>query len=245
MRQSPRGPPSGTAGARDGERLQHQGARRLRRGLGDAGEQGRALPVGGIGAGLGVGIGRASEIIHATTADEGPQEATLLTGRHAKRGENRHGETHIAAAQDRIGQAEQGGCLQRQREHFRIGGGAVFPAERFDARLQELAAVMRTVPEDGADIAVLRRRARQPGGEIIAADRNRIFRAQAHLASRAVAREEHAAADVLARQVEERLGRLQDGRLDAPVAGAREQRAQRLGRVAVDLHAVQPPFRPM
>src|SRR5258707_792261 len=52
-----------------------------------------------------------------------------------------------------VGQAKGRGRLQRQRQHFGVRRGAVLPAERFDAGLQELARPSAAIAEHRAEIA--------------------------------------------------------------------------------------------
>ena len=118
--------------------------------------------------------------------------------------------------------------LQAERQHLGIGRGGVVPAERLDAGLDELrrriAAMAKHRRRDSRSRAP-RRRGR---GEVIARHRNGQVRPQAQLAPVRIGGEEHAAADVLARQVEERLGRLQDRGRNARVSRALVMRDERL-----------------
>ncbi len=104
------------------------------------------------------------------------------------------------------------GRLEAERQHLGVGGGDVAAAEGFDAGLQEFRRRLAAVAKHRAEIAEARRRARGRGGEIVARDRDGEVGPQAEFAAGRVGGQEHAAADVLARQVEERLRRLQDGR---------------------------------
>src|SRR5262249_6456882 len=113
--------------------------------------------------------------------------------------------------------------LEPEREHLGVGRRSIASAEGFDAGLQELARLIAALAKYGTEIAEAYGLA---GGararcEVIARDRDGQVGSQAELAARRLAREIHAPADVLAGKVEERLGRLQDGGLGAPVAGAR------------------------
>jgi hypothetical protein len=97
-----------------------------------------------------------------------------------------------------------------------VGG----PPPRLDADLEELGRAVLALAKHRAEVAELRRLAGGRRGEIVARDRNGEVGPQAQLAARRVVDKVHAAADVLARQVEERVGRLQQRRRDARVAGA-------------------------
>ena len=132
----------------------------------------------------------------------------------------------VAGADFDVGEAERGSRLQRQRQHFGIGRGAVLPAEGFDAGLQELARLAAAIAEHRAEIAEARRLAGAAGGEIVARHRNGQVRTQAQLLAAGVGRQVEALADVLAGEVEERLGRLQDGGLGLDVAGLRKRQQQ-------------------
>jgi hypothetical protein len=106
------------------------------------------------------------------------------------------------------------------RQRLGIGRRRVAAAEGLDADLAELGRAILALAEDRAEIAELRRPAGVGGGEIVERDRNREIGPQAQLAARRVADEIHAPADVLAREIEERLGRLQDRGRDARIPGA-------------------------
>src|SRR5439155_27070905 len=108
------------------------------------------------------------------------------------------------------------------RQHFRIRRRAVLAAEGFDAGLQELAGLAPAIAEHRAEIGKARRLAGAAGGEIVARHRNRQVRAQAQFLAAGVGREIKALADVLAGEVEERVGRLQYRRLGMNVAGLRK-----------------------
>ena len=101
-------------------------------------------------------------------------------------------------------------------------------AEGFDAGLQELARLVLAVAEDRTEIAEARRLAGPRRGQIVARDRDGEVGPQAQFAALRIEREIHALADVLAGEIEERLRRLQDRRLDARIAGALEAGDERL-----------------
>ncbi len=82
--------------------------------------------------------------------------------------------------------------------------------------------------EDRREITEAERFARLGRGEIVARHRDGEIGPQAQLAPVRIGGEEHAAADVLAREIEERLGRLQDRGRDARVARALVVRDERL-----------------
>ena len=98
-----------------------------------------------------------------------------------------------------------------------------------DAGMQELAGLAGAQPEHRAEIAVARRR-RADAIEMPAADRDGVFGAKAELAAGRVLRHEHPAPDILAGEVDEDVGGLQHGRLEARVTLALEERDQRVVR---------------
>ena len=112
------------------------------------------------------------------------------------------------------------GGLQPERQHLGVGRGLVGAAERLDAGLQEFGRRAAAVAEDRAEIAEARRLAGGGRGEVVARHRDGQVGPQAELAAARRGGQVHALADVLAGQVEERLGRLQDGGRHAGVAGA-------------------------
>ena len=95
--------------------------------------------------------------------------------------------------------------------------------------LQEFGRRLAAMTEHRAEIAEADRLAGLGRSEIVARHRDGQVRPQAELVAVRIGGEEHAAADVLAREIEERLGRLQDRRRDARVAGALVMRDERLG----------------
>ena len=112
------------------------------------------------------------------------------------------------------------GRLQPERQHLGVGRRLVGAAEGFDAGLQEFGR--RVARGDGTPGRDSRSRpaCRQRRGEIVARDRNGQVGPQAEFAAARRGGQVHALADVLAGQVEERLGRLQDRGRDAAIAGA-------------------------
>src|SRR5258705_261356 len=122
-----------------------------------------------------------------------------------------------------ISETERAGSLQRQRQHFRISGGAILPSEGFDPGLQEFAWPAAAIAKHRAEIAEPGRLAGARGGEIIPRHRNGEIRTKAQFLAARVGGQVKAFPDVLTRQVEERLGRLQDRRFGPEVAGLRER----------------------
>ena len=136
-----------------------------------------------------------------------------------------------AAVADRdvgMGHAELGGRLAAQRQHLGVGRLAVAPAERFDAGLQELARRVAAVAEHRAEIAVADRLGQPARGDVVAAHRNGEVGPEAPVAPAGVGGEVDAPAHVLAGEVEEHVGRLQNGRRHVAVAGALELGEQSL-----------------
>ena len=128
------------------------------------------------------------------------------------------------------GDAVVRGGLEAERQHLGVGGGLVGAAERLDAGLQEFGRQHRrgrgTPGRDSRSPAASRPLARR--GSRSDTGMVRSGRRHSSRPSR-VGGEVHALADVLARQVEERLGRLQDRRRDAAIAGALIGGDERLG----------------
>ena len=141
----------------------------------------------------------------------------------AERIDQRIEQRDVAGADFDIVDAECAGGLQRQRQHLGIGRGAILPAERFDAGLQEFAGPAAAIAEHRAEIAEAGRLTGAAGGEIIPRHRNGEVGTQAEFLAGGVGRQVKALADVLAREVEKRLGRLQDRRLGPAVAGLGER----------------------
>ena len=143
--------------------------------------------------------------------------------------DQRDEQRHISGANFDLGQPERVGGLQRQRKHFGVGCGAILPPEGFDAGLQEFARSAATVTKYRSEIAEAGRLAGAAGGEIIPRHWNGEVGAKAQLLAAGIGREIKAFPDVLARKVEERLGRLQDRRFGLDVArlGERQQQSIR------------------
>jgi hypothetical protein len=123
--------------------------------------------------------------------------------------------------------AERREALQRQPDHLRVGGGRVPPSDRFDPPLRELARLPVAEAEHRAAIAEGGGLA-PAGREVVAADGDGVLGTQAPLGAVRVLGHEDAAADVLARQLDEGVGGLEDPGLDPFEPLAPEQREQRL-----------------
>jgi hypothetical protein len=96
--------------------------------------------------------------------------------------------------------------------------GLVAAAEGLDARLQEFARQCAAVAKHRTEIAIALGSSGSGRSEIIARDRNGEIRPQAQFLAGAPGGQEHPRADVLAGEVQKRLGRLQDGRVGPRVA---------------------------
>ena len=147
-------------------------------------------------------------------------QAALPGRRQIERGDEGGKQPDVADADVRRGQAIKRGRFQPQRQHFGVGRRLVLPGEEFDAGLQKLGGQSLAVAKDGAEIAERGRLAGRRRLQIGARDRNGEVGPQAQFAPVRIAGEKHAPADILAGQVEERLRRLDDRRLDRGVAGA-------------------------
>ena len=140
--------------------------------------------------------------------------------RQLEPGDQRGEQRDIAGPDVRRGQAVAGGGFQPEREHLGVGRRLVGTAEGFDAGLQEFGGAVAAVTENRAEIAEAGGFAGRRRGEIVARHRNGEVGPQAEFSPAGRGGQIHALADVLARQVEERLRRLQDGGRDAGIAGA-------------------------
>ena len=100
--------------------------------------------------------------------------------------------------------------------------GTVLPAEGFDAGLQELTGLAPAIAEHRPEIGEARGLPDTAGGKIVARHGNRQVRAQAQFLAAGIRGQVEAFADVLAGEVEERVGRLQNRRLGMNVAGLRK-----------------------
>ena len=187
---------------------------------------------GGIGAGergehAGVfGSGAAGELerrkigFQRAGAVEVLDQAALPGGRQVERGDQRREQADVAHADFGIGGAVLAHAVEREREAFGVGGLAVGAAERLDPGLQQFRAAVAAVAEHRAEIAIGRGTAGRGFFQVLAADRDGEVRAQAQLAAARVAGDEERAAQLLAGQLEEIVGRLQHGGLDAQVSRA-------------------------
>ncbi len=109
------------------------------------------------------------------------------------------------------------GRFEAEREHFGVGCRHILPAEAFDADLQEFGRSPFAVAKHRAEIAEARGLAGCGRGQIGARHRDRQIGPQAQFAAVRIGGEKHAAADVLAAEIEKRLGRLQHRRLDPQI----------------------------
>ena len=122
-----------------------------------------------------------------------------------------------------------GGRFERERDGLGVGRRGVGAAEGFDAGLHQFGRARAEVAKHRAQIAVFRRFSGGGRRQIVAGNRDRQVGPQAEFGVGGIGDQEHAAADVLAREVEERLGRLQDRWLHAHVTGKLVGRDQRVG----------------
>ncbi len=112
------------------------------------------------------------------------------------------------------------GCFEREREHLGIGRRGVGAPEGFDAGLQEFGGLTAAMTEYRPEVAEACNLAGRGRGKVVARNRDGQIGAQAIFAAVRRSGEIHALADILAREVEERLRRLQHGGRSADVAGA-------------------------
>ena len=124
--------------------------------------------------------------------------------------------------EDRLVAESDGQWLTRQRERqqrMRVGQRAgvgvrsVLVAEILDAGLEKLVAALAALAEHLTEIGIAARRAGL-ADDVVEADGNREFGTQAEGLARLALGEENAAAQILARHVEEGIGRLEHGHVD-------------------------------
>jgi hypothetical protein len=117
-------------------------------------------------------------------------------------------------------QAVESGRLEPKRQHFGVGRRLVLPGEGLDPGLHELGGGALAMAKHRSEIAETGRLAGPRRLQIGARDRNGEIGPQAQFAAVGIAGKKQPPADVLAREVEKRLRRLQDRRIDLHVAGA-------------------------
>lgn len=177
--------------------------------------------MGGLALG-GRGIERIDGVRTLALHDSADQPATGAL-RHVQTVEKRAEHGDIAHDDARFGQAEQRRRLDGQRHDLGIGSGEIVATEGFEASLQELAGLAGAHAKDRAGIGIGRRLGRARG-DVIERDGDGVFGAQAPVATIGILRHEDAAADILAGEIEEEFGRLQDRRLGMGVTLAGEER---------------------
>jgi len=148
------------------------------------------------------------------------RQPALPGGRQVERADEGREQRDVAHADVGPGEAVKRGRLEGERERLGVGRRGVGAPEGFDAGLEELGRAFAAMAEDRPEIAETRRPSGLRRGEIVERDRNGEIGAQAELAAGRIVHQIHAAADVLARQIEERLRRLQDGGRGRRIAGA-------------------------
>ena len=190
----------------------------------------RGEHAGMVGRRLAAGWARmASRVLSLRMAAQNPP---LPSRREIKRGDEIADQAIVAKAYIEIALAKRGDGIERNAENLGISGFPVGMAEILDPRLQELARPVGAIAEHGAAIAVGRGAPGRLRGEIMLADRDRIFRPQAIFGAGEIARQIETAADILAR-IEEQRRPLQDRRLVAWIAGGFEVRDKGRGRGAL------------
>ena len=166
--------------------------------------------------------------LEAAGAVEILHQAALPRRREVEAFDQRGKQADVAHADLGRGDAELGDRFKPEREHLGIGGGGVGAAEGFHAGLQEFVGAVVALAEHRAQIAEAGRLAGFRRTEVVARHRDGEIGPQAEFLAAPVGGQEHALADVLARQVEERLGRLDQRRQHPPIAGARIRGDKRL-----------------
>ena len=202
--------------AGDGQHVLHEGAH----GAGilalDRGEQ----------AGMTIfGLHAVGDLVEGAPGGDGPQGPALGHRRHVEGIEEGVGQAHIAEPHGDIGAPKQGEPFEGEPQHLGIRRRGVGAPDRLDAALNELVGLARHEAEDRAEIAVIGALA-GPRRLMQAADRNGEFRPQAQFGPVRVLRHEDAPPDILARQFEERLHRLQHGGRCGHVSAGGKMRRQ-------------------
>ena len=121
------------------------------------------------------------------------------------------------------------GVASPKRDGLGVRSDLVGAPEGLDAGLQQLCRAGPVIAEYRTEIAIFPGLARCGRCEIIACDRDGEVRPQAEFIAGRIGENEHAAANVLAGEVEKRLRRLEDRRLDARVTGPLIGGDQRIG----------------
>ena len=165
-----------------------------------------------------------SAAARAAGGAEGTGQPLLPAARQAERGEHRL-EHRLVAERHAQGAAGQRQCQEGMGVGDRagVGGGEIGIADVLDAGLEELVAGLAALAEDLAEIGIAARRA-GARGDVVEADGNGEFGAQAERLAGLALGQEDAAAQVLAGHVEERVGRLQHRHLDRRRAARGKQR---------------------
>ena len=104
------------------------------------------------------------------------------------------------------------GRFEPERQHFGVGRRLVLAAETLDADLQEFGRGAIAMTKHRAEIAEAGGLAGVRRRQIIARYRDRQIGPQAQFAAVGIGGQKHAAADVLAAEIEKRFGRLQHRR---------------------------------
>ena len=159
---------------------------------------------------------------------EGAGEPPLPGRVEVERIEHRGEEAGVADPHHRPWDPEEGCGIEGEAEHVGVGRVAVGAAERLDAGLEELVGLVGTLPEDRAEIGVAGVPPRWPCGEVVERDGDGEVRPERHLDAVLVGGEEEAAAKVLAEELDEHPGVVDDRRLDEGVTFVGEKRAKRL-----------------
>ena len=210
------GAPADRADAGDRQEIGDERVRGVRIG---AGKRGKHALIFGPGL-RGVEHQPVEIVLEAAGAVEILHQAPLPGRRQLERRDQRGEQADVAQADFRGIDAVMGGRLEAERQHLGIGGRDVAPAERFDAGLEEFAFAVGAMAEHLAEIAEAFRLAGGRRREIVARHRDGEVGAQTKLAAGRVGRKIHAPANVLAREVEERFGRLEQRGLGAAIARA-------------------------
>ena len=153
-----------------------------------------------------------------------------LPGRHQfERVDERGEQPHIAHHDRRCCDAVMGGRREATGQRLGIRGCGITIAERLDTGLHELACRAPLVAKHRSEITEIRRLCRGARVQVMPRHRNRQVRPQTEVAPGRIGNKIHVSPHIFAREVEERLRRLQNRRRQPRIAGAHVGGDQQVG----------------
>jgi hypothetical protein len=170
------------------------------------------------------------DAVESAAGDDGAQDAALGCRADPKRFHDGVEKPDVAEPDREVRATDDGEALEGERQDLGVGGRSVGAPDRLEPGLEELPGLADAQAGRPARVGI-GGRTRPGGGEMLAAHRDRVLGPQAQLLPCGVLRDEHAPAHVLARELEEHVGALQDRRLDPRVAVALEEREEGVARL--------------